>query len=475
MTTYITGSEKAVSYPPQSAYYIGSENLRSDVLEYSMDAIRTISVGTGADSAGGDAFGRARISEPFTIGDYKHLYAIDTAFIDSTSSGGTITFLPNQAAVTLATSSASTSSYTIHQTKQYHQYQPGKSQLVLSSFNFGYAEKNATKRTGYFDDRDGIYFEQVGSNTSNGTDNGTLNWVLRTYTSGSAVETGTRIPQSQWNIDPCDGTGKSGFNINISKIQLIFIDFQWLGVGRVRCGFVHDGVMIIAHEFYNSNNGTVAFMSNPNLPVRCEIRNTGTSSGASLLQICSTVMSEGGYIETGIDWSVVSGATRQTATQGGTRLPVLCLRLKNDFKGYPNRVIVKLTDISAYIETKPVYLELIKIPNASYLLNAGGTSSLTWTSVNTNSAVEYTITAASLTGSTDYLEVLNSSAIAAGATPIATALANFTAVSGARRNLITQNYDSTNSEIYVLSIKTIDPTNNVRADGAVTAQWREVY
>lgn len=473
--TILTSSEKAVSYPPQSAYFIGSENLRSDILEYPIDALRVVGVGNSADSSAADAFGRSRVSEPFTIGDYKHIYAIDPNFLDKTASGGSVTFIPNKAAAILATSSASTSSLAIHQTKLYHQYLPGKSQLIFSSFNFGYANRNVTKRTGYFDDNDGIYFEQVGSDTSNGTDAGTLNWVIRSYVTGSPIETGARIPQSQWNIDPCDGTGKSGFNLDISKVQLIFIDFQWLGVGRVRCGFVHDGIMIVAHEYMHSNNDTVPYLANPNLPVRCEIRNTGTSSGASFSQICASVMSEGGYLETGIDWSIESGDLRQTATQGGTRLPLLCLRLKNSFRGQLNRVNAKLGAISAYITTNPVYLEILKVPDSSYILNAGGTASLTWVSVNTNSAVEYTISGGSLTGSSDSIEILNSVAIAAGASPLSTTLSSFGNITGARKNIINQNYDSTNSEVYIISIKTIDTSNNVRAYGAATAQWREVY
>ena len=62
--------------------------------------------------------------------------------------------------------------------------------------------------------------------------------MIRTYTSGIATE--KRIPQSQWNVDKCDGTGVSGFNIDFTKTQLSFIDFQWLGVGRVLCGFAHE-------------------------------------------------------------------------------------------------------------------------------------------------------------------------------------------------------------------------------------------
>jgi len=173
----------------------------------------------------GDAFGRLRVAEPFTLGDYKHLYAIDPNFIDFTANGGSVVFTGNTASATLSTNN-STSSVSVHQSKFYHSYQPGKSQVILSSVVFGYAQQNVTKRTGYFDDRDGIYFEQVGSNTSTGTDNGTLNFVIRSFVTGTPLETDIgsykrRVPQSQWNVDRCDGTGASGFNIDTSKTQLI--------------------------------------------------------------------------------------------------------------------------------------------------------------------------------------------------------------------------------------------------------------
>ena len=103
---------------------------------------------------GNDAFGRLRVSEPYTLGDYKHLYGLDPNFIDYMVNGGNIAFQNNQACARLSTTS-NTSSRAVHQTKFYHHYMPGKSQMVLASFNFYNAVSNVTKRTGYFDDRYG--------------------------------------------------------------------------------------------------------------------------------------------------------------------------------------------------------------------------------------------------------------------------------------------------------------------------------
>jgi len=434
-----------------------------------------------------DAFGRQRVSELFTLGDYKHIYAIDPNFLDSVANGGTVTFIADQACAVLTTSS-NTGSYAIHQTKFYHHYQPGKSQLIYSSVNFRAPHRNVTKRTGYFDDRDGIYFEQVGSDTADGTtvstSTQTLNWVIRTYVGGSPSEATfnttvnglaytykRRVPQSEWNVDKCDGTGASGFKLDITKTHLCWIDFQWLGVGRVRCGFVHDGALITAHEYYHSNVLPTVYMSNPNLPVRCEIRNTGTTPGGAFDQICSSVMSEGGYVESGIDWSVYS-TNRATPTPGQTRFPLIAIRLKNTFQGYPNRLSVRPLSLGLFAKTEPIVYEVVKLPSAASLstTDVGG---LVWTSANDNSGVEYCVNATGFTAAD--VDRFASGYVPSGSSqnslsPVATG-----PLTAAKKNIISQNIDSTNSEVFVVIVSTIFAGNQLTADVACAIQWREIY
>jgi hypothetical protein len=434
-----------------------------------------------------DAFGRQRVSELFTLGDYKHIYAIDPNFLDSTANGGTVTFDANQAAAVLATSS-NTGSYAIHQTKFYHHYQPGKSQLIYSSVNFRAPHRNVTKRTGYFDDRDGIYFEQVGSDTADGTtvstSTQTLNWVIRTYVGGSASEATfnttvnglaytykRRVPQSEWNIDPCDGTGPSGFKLDITKTHLCWIDFQWLGVGRVRCGFVHNGALITAHEYYHSNILPTVYMSNPNLPVRCEIRNTGTTPGGAFDQICASVMSEGGYVESGIDWSVFS-TNRATPTPGQTRFPLIAIRLKNTFQDYPNRLSVRPLSLGLFAKTEPIVYEVVKLTSTASL-STTAPGGLVWTSANDNSGVEYCVNATGFTAAD--VDRFASGYVPSGSSqnslsPVATG-----PLTAAKKNIISQNIDSTDSEVFVVIVSTIFAGNQLTADVACAIQWREIY
>lgn len=445
----------------------------------SQDGTKTLNInpdGSINTNAGNqDAFGRTRVSELFTLGDYKHIYGIDPNFVDRVANGGLITFINNKSCATLSTTS-NTLSYALHQTKFYHHYQPGKSQIVLSSVCFGYAQKNVTKRTGYMDDRDGIYFEQVGSNTSAGINNGQLNFVIRSYVDGSASEAAIgsylrRVPQNLWNKDKCDGTGISGFNVNTSKTQLIYIDFQWLGVGRVRVGFVHNGQFIIAHEYYHSNIIDTVYLSNPNLPVRCEIFNTGITSGGSMDQICSTVSSEGGYVESGIDWAI-SGALRTTATPGRTQLPVLAIRLKNSFNGYPNRMSIRPNSISLFVETESIESNIIKLPNVLSLSTTLNGGVLTWISVDDNSGVEYCINATTYVSANADRFIVGY--FPAGSSQNSLSPAGLYNLILSKKNMISQNIDSNNSEIYVISVKTIK-TGNISAGVAASIQWREIY
>ena len=81
----------------------------------------------------------------------------------------------------------------------------------------------------------------------------------------------TKIPQSQWNIDKCDGTGPSGYNIDLAKMQMFYIDYSWYGAGFIRWGFRGPtGDVIYCHKLINNNVNTEAYMRSGNLPARYE-------------------------------------------------------------------------------------------------------------------------------------------------------------------------------------------------------------
>jgi hypothetical protein len=231
-----------------------------------------------------DAFGRARFSQPYTLFDSQNRYAKNDDFDEALTGSGTVTYVANESTVELNTTTA-LGDKVIRQTKRSFSYQPGKSLLAFNTFVMSAAQPDLRMRVGYFNDQNGVFFDRSGS---------TLYFVRRTYVSGSAVD--TPVAQIDWNGDKLDGTGDSGFTVDVTKAQIFWQDFEWLGVGSVRCGFVINGQVIICHTFQNANSLTNVYMTTAILPVRYEVENVGSiTSNAKLKQICSTVISEGGY------------------------------------------------------------------------------------------------------------------------------------------------------------------------------------
>ncbi|NBO27802.1 MAG: hypothetical protein EBV10_00950, partial [Synechococcaceae bacterium WB6_1A_059] len=159
-------------------------------------------------------------------------------------------------------------------------------------------------------------------------------------------------------------------------------------------------------------------------------------------QICSTVVSEGGYVESGIDFSADSGQTGQSITVANGVYPILAIRLKNAFRGYPNRVTVRSGNINVYAEDYPAYWALLKLSG----LSAITLSSSTWTSANADSAVEYNLTATAFTGG-DRIDGGIVGTTSPGGSAKGTGTAPVNQPSNAKKNFIAQNQDSTDSAL----------------------------
>jgi hypothetical protein len=320
-----------------------------------------------------DAFGRLRVSQPFTLFDSQNRYAADPSFDTSLTGSGASTFLTNESAVSLAVTTAS-GDKVIRQTKRYFPYQPGKSLALLMTFVMAAGKANLRQRVGYFDPNNGLFLQR------NGTE---LSFIIRTYTGGSADDT-RMVVQSAWNGDPLDGSGASGITLDTTKAQILFADFEWLGVGSVRVGFVIDGQYITAHTFDNANEVTSVYMQTATLPLRIEIENTAaTASSSSMKQICSTVISEGGYEQT----SVERVARRSTTLTGiGTSfVPLVSIRLASDSLG---AVIL------------PKQVRVLPIANGDYEIALVKNATLTDASYDTTTfaSVDFDVTATAMSG-----------------------------------------------------------------------------
>jgi hypothetical protein len=242
-----------------------------------------------ADSPSIDAFGKWRVSQPTTLFDSKQVVDSGSFYFDiKTTSGGTVTWNSGSAQSTMLVT-ATSGSRAIKQTKRIFVYQPGKSQQIICTGKFGTKIDGIKKSIGSFDDENGYFFQTSGSS---------FGVVLRKTIDG--VKTDTFISQSTWNLDKMNGTGPSGNTLDISKAQIYTMDYEWLGVGRVRYGVVQKGAVIYVHEINNYNSLETVYLRSPNLPVRYEIStHKNTTTGSLMTQICSTVISEGGFDNTG--------------------------------------------------------------------------------------------------------------------------------------------------------------------------------
>lgn len=352
---------------------------------------------TLADGPQLDAFSRLRVSTPTTVFDAQQEYGLDTLRVWDAAANGTYASMSTAGSVSSAgnavgptdtntrmtpvTVSTTNGHYAVLQSRQYVRYIPGKSHLVLMT---------------------GVFAPAAGFSAS---------FVRRTSTSGAVVD--NEVTQANWNIDKFDGTGKSGITIDFTKTQILVIQAQWLGVGRVIVGFDIDGQIFPAHEFLNANTIAVPYTQTFNLPVRLETRNTsatttvaragyfdaangiflnlsktaGSPPGGTLNFVCCSVQSEGGLESRGFPMTANNGITPIAVT---TRRAVLSIRPKATFNSLTNRAQIELSDYQISAQTNDALYEVV----------IGGTLGgvPAWTSVGANSVVEYDIAGTTVTG-----------------------------------------------------------------------------
>ncbi len=324
-----------------------------------------------------DAFGRVRVSNPQTIFDSQLQYdESDLVWSEKLTGSGTFVHDANGSFGIMNVTAASGDA--VMRQSPYLRYQPGKSQYITLTVDFVEMVTNCKKMVGYFDDDNGIFLELDGS---------TVSLVLRSKVSGAVVE--IRVNQSSWNEDVFDGTGRGGVTLDITKSQLFWIDLEWLSVGTVHCGFFHNSYPHLAHSFHNANTFNKSYMTTANLPVRYQITNDAGLGGVTLMrQLCSAVMSEGGFSEDfGFPFAAGNGATTIAVT---TRRAIVSIRPKATFNSIVNRALILPQGFGFFPQTNAGFLEVV------YNGALGGTPS--WASVNDDSVVEFDIAGTTVTG-----------------------------------------------------------------------------
>ena len=386
-----------------------------------------------ADSGNLDSFGRLRVSDPTDILDRKNIHDRGELHIDEELTGaGAITYNPQESSVSLTTGTAS-GDRTVRQSR-YTSYIPGKSHLVNMTgvLSASGTDANTTRRIGYFDDNNGLYFQCIGESIS---------VVRRTDTSGSVAE--EIVEQFDWNLDGLNSNASlnpSNVTLDATKTQIFHIEFQWLGVGRVKFGLNVNGKTIFVHQMLNANVLTVPYIRTPNLPCRYEIVNTGTSAGTQeMKEICYTVASEAATTVFGLQFHANNFPNLRAVNT--TEIPIMAIRLKNQFPAsrLENRHYIKILRYGGFSSDKTVGLILKKVYSPT-------SSDGTWVSVDDHSAIEVNTTLTTISGS-------ESHQVSCTMLPAGNQASGSTAVDQNEINdnlIIRQNFDSTNSDAFVV-------------------------
>jgi hypothetical protein len=359
---------KGNNFPWQYKMLLGLDSINNSIITTSV--INTNTMAT-------DAFGRQRVSSPLTLFDSSHRYKDNGLWNTSTASGGAAVFSPNEGLVNLNVNTTN-GSEVLRETSKVFSYQPGKSLLVLNTFVMAPAQTNLRQRVGYFGTQNGIYIQ---------LNNNTLSFVERSLVTGVVTE--SVVNQSAWNADKMDGTGPSGVVLDITKAQILFMDIEWLGEGTVRLGFIIDGNFILCHRFNHANLITSTYITTASLPLRYEITNTGVTALASTLkQVCSSVISEGGYELRGAQQAIGTSITApRTFAVAGTYYPINALRLKST--ALDAVVILTATSILGLGNGKNYAWRIVQSATVT-----GGS----WVSAGADSSVEYNLTGTSAAG-----------------------------------------------------------------------------
>jgi hypothetical protein len=337
---------------------------------------------SGFSGATSDAFGRLRVSEPYTLFDTNNRYYDHNQFSTATSGTANVVYVENQSSFQLNVGSASGDSV-IRETMKVFPYQPGKSQLSLLTFCMNTPKTNLRQRVGLFGANDGVFFEN----------DGTYNYmVIRSGSTG--VE--ERVRQDAWNGDRLNGAGgannPSGITLYPNRTQIYYADVEWLGVGNVRVGFIINGVYILCHTFQHANQtgNTKVYMTTATLPIRYEITNTGGTTGASqMTQICSTVISEGGYNSFGTTQTAGTGTTQKRLSNANTYYPIVSIRLaptRLDSIVFPRQIDVLSPSVNYYRWT---------------LLQNATLTGATWAGTSPTGTVQYDLAATAVSGGTE--------------------------------------------------------------------------
>jgi hypothetical protein len=314
---------------------------------------------------------------------------------------------------------------------------------------------------------------------------GVMSVVRRTNTSGPVVNNVT--PQAEWGAvsetnpsgkgNRLDGTDTGGLNLDPTKDFFLVIDFQWQGAGRVRWGLELFGKVLYFHEESFTNVINQPFMGTPSLPVRYEVERTAdsiivrvgyfddenglffqyvvpqTAGLKTIREVCTAVVSEGGELLSGLGFAESSDIVPRTVDT--TLTPVMAIRLKNTVAGGgTNRKTLEFLEGAVFaVGNNNVHYHIARMHDPSGI-------TATWTDVGGDSEAEISTDISAITGNPRNV-------IAEGYATGGSAGAKSTGQQAIRSSIqdqhrvITQNFDSTNSEVLLVEAQALVGTMDV--------------
>lgn len=317
-----------------------------------------------------DSFGRIQVSQVQAVGEYYHIMEDQSGkyWTNVSGVGASAVFDVSTSSIvyTIGTASGEKASRT---TNQYHPYKPATSQLIYMSIAVGDQGKaNVRREWGYFDDYNGFGFRVEGT---------VLQVFLRNDTTGTVVE--DVVNQEDFSDNSLDNALLDEYVLDISKINVYWMDMEWLGAGRVRLGVITpDGRRLTLHQFKNANSKPATYMRSGNLPVRWNIENTGTSASISQLRaICAAVLTESADVQYSGTLIHTSPPKPVTIPNDGLYHPFLNFRAKLSINGRPNRIIGIHEDFDwASLGTSSLSVGIFVFPDDSYLTGVKWSSNI---------------------------------------------------------------------------------------------------
>lgn len=290
--------------------------------------------------------------------------------------GATSTYVDEESIVKIEVTGTA-GSEAIRQTRKVMRYVPGRQVEVAFAGRFGPEAPGIRRRAGVFDELNGVYFENTGSE---------FFVVVRRELAGGGIEE-DRVEQEEWNEDRLDGTGPSGIIADSENMQLLVIEYEWYGVGSVEFKFVLNDRAVPVHRFDFTNNIQRTWAKTAFLPIRAEITNlTGETDSSSFYHGSTSVLVEGNIEKKGVAENISSPIVGKDTGNAGTFTPVLSIRLKAD-----RRAGVAL----------PVEFQAAALDNSSIFYQIYLDTVLTgptWNSVSDDSFIEYDTDATALAG-----------------------------------------------------------------------------